>query len=166
MGSYNYGKVEVCAWVRENFPLNSSILDVGAGDGKWLFLLREYYQKFDAVEAFQPNLRLLTGYHRTFHADIKDFKYNWYDLIIFGDVIEHLTVEDAQAVLEYAKPRCRDLIIAVPWLYKQDEIYGNKYEIHIQDDLTPEKFAARYPGLEVLYDTGFNYCYYHKAGAV
>lgn len=161
MGSYNYGKPEVCAWIRENFPINSTILDVGAGDGKWHFLLREY-EKFDAVEAFQPNLRLLTAYRRIFHADIKDFKYNWYDLIIFGDIIEHLTVEDAQAVLEYAKPRCRDLIIAVPWLYKQDAIYGNQYEIHIQDDLTPEKFAARYPGFEVLCDTGFAYCYYHK----
>lgn len=163
MGSYDYGKQEVVAWIREKFSTESSILDVGAGDGKWRYLLRQY-PNMDAVEAFGPNLRFLTAYRRAFHADIRDFHYDWYDLIIFGDVLEHLSVEDAQAVLEYAKPRCRDMIIAVPWLYEQGAIYGNEYEIHIQDDLTPELFAERYPGFEVLCDPGHDYCYYHKGG--
>lgn len=163
MGSYDYGKQEVVAWIREKFPPESSILDVGAGDGKWRYLLREY-SNMDAVEAFGPNLCWLTAYRRTFHADIRDFEYPPYDLIIFGDVLEHLSVGDAQAVLEYAKPRCRDMIIAVPWLYEQGAIYGNEYEIHVQDDLTPELFAERYPGFEVLLRAAEDYCYYHKGG--
>ena len=54
MGSYNYDKEEICTWVRERFPASASILDVGAGDGKWRKLLHEY-PNMDAVEIFGPN---------------------------------------------------------------------------------------------------------------
>ena len=164
MSSYIYGKAEVCAWVREHFPPpDSTILDVGACDGNWLHRLPEY-AKIDAVEAYRPNLRNLTGYRNVFHADIREFEYDRYDLIIFGDVIEHLTVAQAQTVLEYARPRCRDMIVAVPFLFEQGAKDGNPYEIHIQDDLTPDLFSSRYPGFEVLCNPGHMYMYYHKAG--
>lgn len=165
MGSYNYGKPEVCEWVRRNFATDATLLDIGACDGKWKMLLPEYWN-FDAVEAWEPNLRRLQAYRCVYHADIRDLKYDWYDLLIFGDIIEHLPVEDAQAVLEYAKPRCRDMIIAVPYLYKQDAIEGNTYEIHVQDDLTAEIFDQRYPGFEILCKPIQEYCYYHKAGGL
>ena len=161
MSSYGYGKDKVCSWVRKNFPKDATVLDVGACDGNWQRLLAEY-TNMDAVEAFAPNLSRLRGYRNVFHADIRNFAYGHYDLIIFGDVIEHLPVEDAQLVLEYAKPRCRDLIIAVPFLYEQGAIYGNPYEVHIQDDLTPALFEERYPGFAVLCDPGHDYRYYHK----
>ena len=162
MSSYDYGKPEICAWVRKHFPRSSTILDVGACDGKWRRLLPEY-PNMDAVEAFEPNLQNLQGYRDVFHADICNFSYSWYDLVILGDIVEHLSVEAAQNELEYARDRCRDMIVAVPFLYKQDAIYGNPYEVHIQDDLTPENFAERYPGFEVLLRARDNYCYYHKA---
>ena len=160
MSSYYYGKPEICAWVRKWFPRDAEILDVGACDGNWRRLLPEY-PKMDAVEAFAPNLERLEGYRRVFHADIRGFAYDRYDLVIFGDVIEHLSVEEARAVLAYAAPRCGEMIVAVPYRYRQGALYGNPYEIHIQDDLTPELVAERYPMLEVLLDTGHDYCYYH-----
>lgn len=161
MSSYDYGKPEICAWVRKHFPRSSTILDVGACDGKWRRLLPEY-PNMDAVEAFEPNLKHLQGYRLVFHANIHDLKYEDYDLIILGDILEHLTVDEAREVLDYAAPRCRDMIIAVPFLYEQGAIYGNPYEVHIQDDLTPELFEQRYPGFDVLLDPGHNYRYYHK----
>ena len=164
MSSYYFGKTEVAGWVREHFERDATILDVGACDGNWRRLLWDY-PSMDAVEAFEPNLAHLHGYRKIFLADIHDFRYEHYDLIIFGDVIEHMPVWKAQAVLTYATPRCRDMIVAVPWLYKQGAIYGNPYEVHIQDDLTPELFAERYPGLEILHDTGHDYCYFHLGGA-
>lgn len=163
MSSYGYGKREVCGWVLSTFPGDAEILDVGACDGNWRRLLPEF-SKMDAVEAFWPNALRLEGYRQVFTVDIRNFEYDFYDLIIFGDVIEHLTVRQAQKVLEYARPRCRDLIIAVPFLYRQGEIYGNPYEKHIQDDLTPELFDERYPGFEVLLRAADDYCYYHKGG--
>lgn len=162
MGSYDYGKQEVCAWIREHFPRDSKILDVGAGDGKWRYLLSDYYD-MEAVEAYAPNADQIMGLYRcVYAADIYGFEYDYYDLIILGDVIEHMSVEHAQAVLDYAADHCRDMIIAVPFLYRQDAIYDNPYEVHIQDDLTREIFAERYKGLEVLLDAADDYCYYHK----
>ncbi len=160
MASKDDGKAEVCAWIRENFS-KATILDVGACDGKWRKLLPEY--TMDAVEIFPPNAEAIKPlYRQVFEGDVCDISYGHYDLIIFGDVIEHMTPARARAALEYAKPRCQDLIIGVPWLYKQDEIYGNPWEKHIQDDLTPPLFALRYKGFAVLYNAGYDYCYYHK----
>ena len=164
MASYDYGKAEVCAWIRRVFPRTAMVLDVGAGDGKWRRLLPEY-RNMDAVEAYLPNAEKLTGYDYVFRTDIRGFRYIWYDLIIFGDVIEHMTPQEARAVLDYAWPRCRDLIVAVPFRFPQGEIYGNPYERHVQDDLTPEIVAERYPMLEVLHDPGHGYMYYHKGEA-
>lgn len=161
MGSYRFGKDEVCAWVRKNFPRDATILDVGACDGNWRRLLPEF-PNMDAVEAYGPNLQLLKGYRNVYHEDIRAFRYDSYDLIILGDIIEHLNVHEAQTVLAYAAARCQDMIVAVPFQYSQGALYGNPYEVHIQDDLTPEIFAERYRMLEVLYDPGHNYCYYHK----
>ena len=163
MSSYYYGKPEVCTWIREHFPPDVTVLDVGACDGNWRQLLPEY-RNMDAVEIFEPNLSRLTGYRNVYHADIRDLPYEHYDLIIFGDVIEHMSVDRAREVLEYAAPRCEDMIVAVPFLSPQGAIYGNPFEIHVQDDLTPEIFEERYPGFAVLCDPGHGYCYYHKEG--
>lgn len=164
MSSYYFGKAQVCAWVRKTFPASSTVLDVGPCDGIWRQLLPEYVM--DAVEIFPPNAERCRAlpYRRVVCQDVRRFVYDHYDLIIFGDVIEHMDVKDAQAVLEYAGPRCRDMIVAVPFLYPQEPFYGNPWEKHLQPDLTPKLFAERYPGFEVLYDPGNNYCYYHKEG--
>lgn len=163
MGSYNEGKGEVRKWILEHFPRESSVLDVGACDGKWRLILYEY-DNIDAVEAFPANAeRIKHLYRNTFLTDICEFGYKWYDLIIFGDVLEHLSVERAQAVLEFARPRCKDMVIGIPFQYKQDAIYGNPWERHIQDDLTPERFDERYPGFKMLLRARRDYAYYIKA---
>lgn len=162
MPSLDVGKDIVCEWIRKTFKPNSRVLDVGACDGKWKTLLNEY-ENMDAVEAWEPNCIAIQGmYQNTFHKNIAEFQYDHYDLIIFGDVIEHMDVPTAQKVLKYASSRCKDMIVAVPYQYPQDAIYGNPWERHLQPDLTAEIFAERYPDLEVLYDTGERYCFYHK----
>lgn len=161
MASHNFGHDVAVAWIRETFPENSEILDVGACDGKWRLMLPEY-KNIDAVEVWEPNaIHIKPMYREVFNASIVGLKYKKYDLIIFGDVIEHLTIEDAQKVLKYAKTHCKDMIVAVPFLYSQDALYGNPYEVHKQPDLTAKLFDERYPGFEVLHDTGRNYCFYH-----
>lgn len=163
MGSYDAGKSEVCEWIRNNFDTDCKVLDVGACDGIWHGLLPEYYM--DAVEVYQPNAEYIRGkYAKVYCMDVAEFDYRWYDLIIFGDVIEHMDVQTAQKVLAYAHDRCCDMVIAVPFLYQQGELYGNPYERHIQSDLTAELFAERYPDYDVLFQPTPNYCYYHKKG--
>ena len=161
MASYNYGKAEIVDWIKQNFPQGATCLDVGACDGKWARLLGDYLT-MDAVEIFPPNGATLLGYRKVYIQDIANYEYDHYDLIIFGDVIEHMTVEKAQRVLEYAYPRCKDMIIGVPFQYEQDEIYGNPWEKHIQPELTEEVFHERYPQYKLLLKAAEDYAYYHK----
>lgn len=163
MSSLNAGKKEVIEWIHQNFNRNDTCLDVGACDGKWHQLLGDYLD-MDAVEVFAPNITkywLTHKYNTVYYADIREFSYDFFDLIIFGDVIEHMSVEEAQAVLAYAYPRCKDMVVAVPYQWHQDAIYGNPYEKHIQEDLTHEIFMKRYKGFKSLALFG-NYGYYIK----
>ena len=165
MASYNDGKLEVIQYVLNLEP--TSILDVGACDGKWAMMLvaAGYRGRLDACEAFRPNAAQILGlYDNTFVGDIIDYSFepDAYDVIIFGDVIEHMTTAKAKCVLNYARRRVKEVIVGVPFQYRQGEIYGNPYERHIQDDLTPELFDVRYGdiGLELWLRPRADYAYY------
>ena len=162
--SYDYFKKDIGEYLKKNFKKSAKVLDVGAGRGTYYNLLGDYFKNMDAVEIFDPNIKkykLKDKYSLVFNENIVDFKYDFYDIIIFGDIIEHLEVEDAQKVLEYAKDRCREMIVAVPYHYVQGEIEKNVYEIHKQDDLTHLLMQERYPYLELLYGNSV-YGYYIK----
>jgi 2-polyprenyl-3-methyl-5-hydroxy-6-metoxy-1,4-benzoquinol methylase len=161
--SYGTYKQEVKNWICDNFEPGASILDVGAGSGTYGNLLKDKYHNIDGVEIYYPNIidyKLLDLYRAVYCRNIVGLEYPSYDLIIFGDVIEHLSVEDAQKVLDYARNKCRNMIVAVPYRYHQ-EGNENEHERHIQDDLTKENVLERYPFLKPLY-TNFSYGYYIK----
>lgn len=162
--SYNDFKPEIKNWIVKNFKNDSTILDVGPGCGTYWNLLHDHFTNIDAVEVFKPNIddfNLETKYSNVFNIDIKDFKYEYYDLIIFGDILEHLEIKEAQNVLDYAYDRCKNLIVAVPYMLPQKPIYGNKYEEHKQPDLTQKNVLERYPKLKLLYGNS-RYGYYIK----
>lgn len=165
MASYDDGKAEVVNWIKDRFPIGATCLDVGACDGKWFDLLGDHL-RMDACEIFEPNItshRLRQKYRRVLACDIIDFEFRWYDLVIFGDVLEHMSVSDAQTVLAYARKHSSDYVVGVPFLYPQAAIYGNPYEVHVQDDLTPELFAERYGDHALIIRPREDYAYYHRA---
>ena len=93
--SYKYYKNDIKAYLEGKFTENARILDVGAGEGTYFNYLGDYFKVMDAVEVFKPNIdkyKLQDKYNKVYNVDIKDFKYDFYDIIIFGDVIEHLSV--------------------------------------------------------------------------
>ena len=162
--SYDYYKEDIKKYLESKFTENARILDVGAGSGTYFNLLGDYFKEMDCVEVFKPYIeyhKLKDKYNKVYNCNIKEFEYDFYDIIIFGDVIEHLEVEEAQKVLEYAYNRCREMIVAVPYCYKQGIEYDNVYEIHKQDDLTKENMKERYPMLKLLYGND-EYGYYVK----
>ena len=161
MGSYEFGKPEMVQWIKEHFKEGSTCLDVGAGDGKWCRLLGNYLT-MDAVEVWPPNAFALEGYWEIFLRDIRKLEYDHYDLIIFGDVLEHMSIKEAQKVLAYADQHSDDYIVSLPFNYKQGVQYGNPYEKHIQDDLNEENIKERYPQLELLLKPTAYYAYYHR----
>ena len=164
--SYGYYKKEIKEYLEERYDKDIRILDVGCGCGTYYDLLKDSFNNIEGVEVYRPNIekyKLENKYRKVYNVDICDFRYEYYDVIIFGDVIEHIEIEKAQEVLEYAYNRCKEMIVAVPYCYKQGICYGNKYEIHKQDDLTKENMKERYPYLKLLYGNE-EYGYYTKVG--
>lgn len=153
--SYRTFDQEMLNVIKNLIPEKSSlVLDVGAGAGKYADLLGDYYT-VDAIEVFAPYLNTfnLKNKYRTVYIakaqDIPQEIYEEYDLVIMGDVLEHMTVEHASRILKHCENTT--VLVAVPYEYEQEAMLGNKYEEHIQDDLTHEKVLERYPQLTLLF---------------
>ena len=127
-----------------------SVLDVGCGFGMWGFLCRMYLDagaervlpkdwqvRVDGIEYFEPYIldHQRSLYDHITIGDIRDLapKVGEYDLIIAGDVIEHLDKDDGKRVIAqlYAKAR-RALLINIPLGLGWDhpEAHGNPGELH------------------------------------
>jgi hypothetical protein len=151
--SIKAGKKEVRSHLM-SLPPTTRVLDVGPGEGTYHTLLGDYFTNMDACEIHAPYIEqynLKTKYKTVYNQCATTFQsYNNYDLIIFGDVLEHISVADTQAILE----RCKDVkqvLIAVPFESHQGAWHGVESERHIQEDLTPELFTQRYPGFTPIY---------------
>ncbi len=127
-----------------------SVLDLGAGFGKWGFLCREYLDvrmfnykkedwkvKIDCIEIFPE---YITDCHRYVYNNIiigdvynELLNLDKYELIIACDVIEHYEKSKALEVIEYIKSKSHNCIITLPlgneW-GMQGAICGNVYETH------------------------------------
>lgn len=154
-GSYNALDSITIKWIKKNFLQNTKVLDVGAGSGKYYDYLNQYFvEKFDALEIYKPNIIIYEfkkKYHKVFNMDILDFN-SWeqYDLYIFGDIIQHLSIQNAQYVLQNVINFNKRAVIQVPYMLKQDMHHGNIHQIHLQPDLTPDVIKQRYPYLKKL----------------
>lgn len=148
-----------------------SVLDVGCGFGLWGFLCREHLDvwagrvqpdewevRIDGIELFEPYIQ---AHHRALYssiriADIRDAvsDIDEYDLIIAGDVIEHLEKDEGEAVLAalYGKAR-KALIVNIPlgkgW--EHAEQYGNPGERHRSEWVVEELalYSAHYELFEL-----------------
>jgi len=146
-------------YIIQNFDKNIKILDVGAGIGTYFDLLSPHgYVNIDCVEIYEPYIRnfdLENKYQNVFLGDVCELNINFsdYDLIIIGDVLEHIDVLSARNLLN--KITNSFVIVAVPFESEQGEHFGNVYETHLQPDLTLYSFLTTYNGyypLCVRYD--------------
>ena len=156
---FDWAGLRVRQLITEIHPPNTVIIDVGAGQGKYRVLLTEY-EAVDAVEVFEPyveqnNLRAL--YRDVYVNDVTkwiDSPYCWEHVrdavVIMGDVLEHLTYDDAYRVMCYLCTWAREIIVVVPYEYPQGEEDGNVHQEHLQDDLTVDIMAKAYPQLTLV----------------
>jgi hypothetical protein len=146
--------------VRELLPSSAKLLDVGAGWGKYRWLLPEY--EMDAIEVWSPYIEQssLHDYYRTvWITDAYMFhQYSEYNGVIFGDVLEHISVDAAQQLVRYIT-RVSRVWVGVPFMFPQGAEEGNPYEEHQQEDLNFEVMSTRYPELHLVVSeqTGHGY---------
>lgn len=156
---FDWAGLRVRQLITELHPPDTTIIDVGAGQGKYRALLTEY-ENVDAVEVFElyvENNKLRELYRCVYVCDVVDFvQYSASQerledaVVVMGDVLEHLTREDAQLVLTYLKAWAREIVVVVPYEYPQDEEDGNVHQRHLQDDLTVDTMAKDYPELTLV----------------
>jgi glycosyltransferase involved in cell wall biosynthesis/tetratricopeptide (TPR) repeat protein len=75
----------------------------------------------------------------------------YYDVVILGDVLEHIEVNKAKKLIVDLYSIAKEIIVAVPFEYIQEEIEGNPYQVHLQPDLTRRKMFQRYPRLKEFF---------------
>ena len=147
------------AFLVYQFPpeTHKRVLDAGAGEGKFYHLLRHQgYAVMDGLEIHEPYVErfgLREKYHELFVGDAGtfDFVAHRYDLVILGDLLEHLSIKNAVFVLQAIQNSGAAAFVSVPFLAPQGRCRGNPHEAHQQDDLTPDVMAQRYPSLSVLW---------------
>jgi 2-polyprenyl-3-methyl-5-hydroxy-6-metoxy-1,4-benzoquinol methylase len=138
-----------------------SVLDIGAGSGTYSDLLRDQLQYIDGIEIWEPYVRefdLPSKYNLFAVADARDkfrdfYMYDLnvkpYDLVIFGDVMEHMSEEDAVEMWTLANRVGNWKMISSPIIhYPQGAEHGNPYEAHVQDNLTAEKIRELFGPFE------------------
>lgn len=118
------------------FRPSNVVLDVGAGDGKWGLLLRGRVNRIIGVEVWEDYINkydLRSKYDEVVHCDIRYFNFQeFYDVIILGDVFEHLLYNEAVALLPRLKNNCYKMLLTIPISYcpQDGTVYGNPYETH------------------------------------
>lgn len=132
------------------------VLDVGPGEGTYHWLIQDLIDAMDGVEIWEKNVEdfsLRNRYRSIIVNDIREtidaiHLYD-YDMIIFGDVLEHLPLVDAIDVFHKALKLAPWVLVSVPMQhFEQGAIDGNEHEHHeIEDpqiDLIPKLPVPRY----------------------
>lgn len=140
-GSAIQGKAEIKKWILERTDIKK-IIDVGAGSGTYPNLVGNKSKHWTGIEIFPFYINkfgLTDLYNEILIGDIYDFSVGNIegglpegDLIIFGDVLEHLEKERALKVLQIALEKYSHVIISIPVDGSPSKIhYGNIHELHI-----------------------------------
>jgi hypothetical protein len=153
------GKTEIAQWVANNNI--KKVLDVGPGDGTYSKLFKEnniFLDTLDGVEIWEPYVErysLKNLYTNIFVEDIRSWNNFDYDLVIFGDVLEHMSKQDAISVWSKTSKLAKYAIISIPIVhYPQDECEGNPYEAHVKDDWTVQEVLDTFTNIVNYFESG------------
>lgn len=149
-GSSQVGKreaLEMLAMIEDELE---TILDVGPGRGQWYDLLRPWYPDatFDAVEIFLPYVNrygLMDKYETIYRDDAFSESFgvhhSQYDLVIFGDVLEH--VEKERGIAGVKRLLRKWGLLSIPLgECPQEATEENPYEEHVATWTIEEVYAA------------------------
>ena len=118
-----------------------TLLDIGAGAGKYGELAKNINPSIKSVaieieKDYIKKFALSSIYDEVWNISVTDLinpKYydSIFDLVMIGDVIEHLKKSDGIDLVSFLIYRCCWIIIEFPHCYIQNSIDGYKSEAHI-----------------------------------
>ena len=130
----------------------STVLDVGCGEGKWGKLLKNKVKRIDGIEVWQPyidkyNLKSLYKTLTKVNMLELDFIGTNYDVVILGDVLEHVSRDEAMKFLDTLKANVGTIYLTLPITVciQDGNLIGNPFETH----------HYQWSDKEVRYDLGF-----------
>lgn len=142
-------------WIKQKIAeLNpKTVLDVGAGQGVYLDICKSIRPDIHVtgIEVWLPYIEQFNLANRYDTLIKRDIRHNtdWnYDLVIFGDVLEHMTTEEAVQCYNNARESGANIILSLPIIhYHQDAINGNPYEKHVREDWTTQEVLQKFEGI-------------------
>ncbi len=132
--SHTEGKKWLCDEYCRMKP--ETVVDIGPGAGMYANWFRPMHQAhWTGVEVWEPYVSayaLNDKYDELILGDAREVELPEADLYIAGDVLEHMSKDDALALIEKMKAKAKHLFVSVPIIeYHQGALEGNPYEEHV-----------------------------------
>ena len=139
------GKEQI-KWVVSRLEAKTG-LDIGCGLGTYAKLLPDL--TWTGVEVWEPYVHQynLRSVYPTFHlADARAWQPDGHwDIAVAGDVLEHMTREEAIELFAKLRASADTVIVSIPIGHlPQDDIEGNPYEVHVTEDWSVESVAEAF----------------------
>ena len=145
-----------------------TILDIGVGSGTYSNLYRNrlnpytnfLHEIWTGVEVWKPYIEMFDLGSKYDHLILEDVRTVFddggglvtehrqrfsYDLAFIGDVLEHMTKDEAVTLFAQVTSCSKYTIISIPIVhYPQDEYLGNPYEKHVKDDWSHDEVVQTF----------------------
>lgn len=151
------GKAIIKDWIGEFSSDVNTVVDLGVGEGQyhWRFCRKSSilkHAKWIGIEVWKPYIELYNLKNVYDHIEQEDIrlvdyqKFGNIDLVFAGDVLEHMTKEDAVQLMTKLLANSKRIIISIPIVhYPQDEVNGNPFERHVKDDWSHQEMIDTFP---------------------
>lgn len=131
-----------------------SILDVGVGEGILEQIARPIFGsevKIDGIEVWKPYIseyKLEDKYDNIFNVDAREWDIWDYDVVMFGDVLEHMTETEAVTLWNKAAKSAKSILLSIPIVHSPQGAWGgNPYEIHHEEDWNTDRVLNSFNGI-------------------
>lgn len=146
---------ETKQWIMESVTVGgvTSILAVGAGAGIYAHAMAamDWWGRIEALEVWEPYVEqfaLEDIYAKVHRADVRGWDDFAYDLVIFGDVLGHMTKTEAKEVWAKAQLQAKFGVIAIPIVrFEQGALNDNPHEVHVTDDWTRDSVIESFSSI-------------------
>ena len=152
------GKDIIRNWLLEFNDTVAKVVDLGPGKGTYhthyarkSHILNAYWIGIEVWEPYLENFGLRDTYNEVYVEDVRLFDFSKIgdiDLVFAGDILEHMTKEEAVRVVLEVLKYSKKLIISIPIIHFPQHSDENPYEIHVKDDWSHEEVLDTFPHIK------------------